>query len=273
MSHPGFARLRTSGRPAAVRAWLRPRAGAPALRWAIPIGVAAGAALGWTRSEATESPVPEATEEPTMALGLALPAAPTPDEPTTTPNPERRKRPTPMRPEEATGHLRDAFTEVLGTPPSGGALSILWAHWALETGRGLWMRDYNFAGIQGVAPDGGSAVWWTSERLEGETQRVRLRFRAYATPTDGAIDYVRQLRDRFPLALDAARAGDPRLRVSHRAAGSREREARALTPVPTALTAPLGRATLGRCAPALPAPRAGGEPRAHPSAPAPPRRW
>lgn len=211
MSPAGTARLRAAwtravGAGARLGSWRR---GLPA-RGAVLVGGALGAALAWSGAEAAAPKPPAREDAPPMALGLALPAAPEPAEAVPPPRVDRRKRPTPMRPEDAAGHLARAWAEILDPRPTVEALSILWAHWALETGRGLWMRDYNFAGIQGTAPDGGSAVWWTSERIDGETQRVRLRFRAYATPEDGARDYVTQLRDRFPRALAAARAGDPR---------------------------------------------------------------
>lgn len=211
MPPTGTRRLAVAGRSAAPGgARLEPLRRGLTLGCAVLAGATLGGSLGWRGAEAAAPVPPDREDEPMMALGLALPAAPPPEEPTPPGRVDRRKRPTPMRPEVAAAYLTEAWTAVLGAPPPVGALSILWAHWALETGRGLWMRDYNFAGIQGAAPDGGSAVWWTSERIDGETQRVRLRFRAYASPEDGARDYVTQLRDRFPRALAAARAGDAR---------------------------------------------------------------
>jgi len=207
---PAGTRRRAIAGPRAAGALLGPlRRGLP-LGGAVLAGAALGVGLGWRGAEAAAPAPPDREDAPMMALGLALPASPPAEEPAPPARAARRKRPPPMRPEAAAGHLAEAWRSVLGAPPPVEALSILWAHWALETGRGLWMRDYNFAGIQGAAPDGGSAVWWTSERIDGETQRVRLRFRAYASPEDGARDYVTQLRDRFPRALAAARAGDAR---------------------------------------------------------------
>ncbi len=212
MPFAGTPRLRVAwSRAVTAGARLRSLGHGLAARGAVLVGGALGAALAWSGAEAAAPRPPDREAAPPMALGLALPASPPePTEAAPPPRVDRRKRPTPMRPEEAAAHLTRAWEAVVGGPPTVEALSILWAHWALETGRGLWMRDYNFAGIQGTAPDGGSAVWWTSERIDGETQRVRLRFRAYATPEDGARDYVSQLRDRFPHALAAVRLGDPR---------------------------------------------------------------
>lgn len=113
-----------------------------------------------------------------------------------------------MRPEEAAQHLADAWETVLGKPPSDEALALLWAQWALETGRGRWMVDFNFAGVKGTAPRGGSAVWWTSEGTDDDARRVRSRFRAYRSAEEGARDYVRMLKRRYPAAIRAARRGD-----------------------------------------------------------------
>lgn len=118
------------------------------------------------------------------------------------------KRPTPMQPEEAAQHLSDAWESVLGKPPSDEALALLWAQWALETGRGRWMVDFNFAGVKGKAPRGGSAVWWTSEGSDDDARRVRSRFRAYRSAEEGARDYIRMLKRRYPDAIQAARRGD-----------------------------------------------------------------
>lgn len=121
------------------------------------------------------------------------------------------KRPTPMQPEEAAQHLSDAWEKVLGKPPPDEALALLWAQWALETGRGRWMVDFNFAGVKGKAPRGGSAVWWTSEGSDDDARRVRRvrsRFRAYRSAEEGARDYVGMLKRRYPEAIRAARRGD-----------------------------------------------------------------
>ncbi len=120
------------------------------------------------------------------------------------------KRPTPMRPEEAAQHLADAWESVLHQSAPDAALALLWAQWALETGRGRWMVDFNFAGVKGTAPRGGSAVWWTSEGSDDDARRVRSRFRAYRSAEEGARDYVRMLERRYPGAIRAARRGDAR---------------------------------------------------------------
>jgi hypothetical protein len=118
------------------------------------------------------------------------------------------KRPTPMEPADAARHLALAWEEVLDERPDSRAIAVLWAQWALETGRGRWMVDYNFAGLKGRAPGGGSALWWTWEETEAGPRRIRSRFRAYAKPEEGARDYIAMLARRYSDAISAARRGD-----------------------------------------------------------------
>lgn len=113
-----------------------------------------------------------------------------------------------MHPADAARHLTRAWREVFGQPPSPRTLSLLWAQWALETGRGQSMHGNNFGGLKGEAPGGGSAVSWTREGFGEGERRIRSRFRAYATPEEGARDYVRTLAERYPDAATAAAAGD-----------------------------------------------------------------
>jgi hypothetical protein len=121
---------------------------------------------------------------------------------------DRPKRPTPMSPEDAARHLTLALEQVTGEPATLELVSVLWGQWALETGRGRWMVDYNYAGLKGRAPDGGLANWWTWEETEKGPRRVRARFRSYETAEEGAIDYVALLFSRYPRALAAAQRGD-----------------------------------------------------------------
>lgn len=124
------------------------------------------------------------------------------------PEPAVLKRPTPMQPEQAARELAQAWRAEFGKPAPPGAVALLWAQWALETGRGRWMVDFNFAGVKGKAPGGGSTLCWTSEGADNDAHRVRDRFRAYRSAQAGARDYIALLARRYPDALDRARDGD-----------------------------------------------------------------
>lgn len=115
---------------------------------------------------------------------------------------------TPLTGGEAGSALSKAWQVVTGQAPNPKLLSVLVGQWAHETGRGESMLNYNFGGLKGTSPSGMFAAYRTHEG-SGETARVTTdRFRAYRSATEGAVDYVRFLRARFPSALDAASSGD-----------------------------------------------------------------
>ena len=165
-------------------------------------GAAAGAvgALAWVSARAEPRELGALLDTVDVAPAIDANAEPV--------DREREKRATPLEPDAAASLLARAWKDVLGDTPSAEALGVLWAHWALETGRGRWMVDHNFAGLRGRAPGGGSALWSTWEQTERGPRRVQKRFRAYETPSDGAKDYVKTLARRYPDALEAARRGD-----------------------------------------------------------------
>jgi hypothetical protein len=110
---------------------------------------------------------------------------------------------------EAAHALDVAWQQRFGDPAPAGALEVLVAGWAHETGGGRAMMNYNFGGIKGTGPSGLSAAYLTHEG-SGATERTIVdRFRAYGSAVEGAADYVGLLAQRFPKALEAARRGDP----------------------------------------------------------------
>lgn len=117
-------------------------------------------------------------------------------------------RRTPLPPREAAEALGRAWQDVLGEPPPPGAVGVLWAQWALETGRGRAMVGFNFGNIKGAGPGGKSTVMATREGFGATEHGVRARFRAYDGVDEGARDYVRTLSDHYPGAITAARQGN-----------------------------------------------------------------
>jgi len=116
---------------------------------------------------------------------------------------------TPLRGSEAASALSDAYTSVFGEAPSKQTLSVLVAQWSLETGGGHAMMNYNFGGIKGQAPGGGTVAYRTTEG-SGEGRRTIVdNFRAYGSAREGAVDYVHLLARRFPAAMTQARLGNP----------------------------------------------------------------
>jgi flagellar protein FlgJ len=110
---------------------------------------------------------------------------------------------------QAANAISQAWQERFGQPPSERTLSILVAHWAHETGRGESMLNYNFGGIKGSGPSGMSAEYKTREGFGDSEKRITDRFRAYASATEGARDYVDLLARRYGDAVDNATREDP----------------------------------------------------------------
>lgn len=110
---------------------------------------------------------------------------------------------------QASDALRSAWTHVTGEPPSEHTVAILTAQWAHETGNGASMYNYNFGGIKGTGPSGLSVSQRTKEGFGATEHTITDRFRAYRTAEEGATDYVKLLTQRFPEAVQAAKAGDP----------------------------------------------------------------
>jgi flagellum-specific peptidoglycan hydrolase FlgJ len=113
-----------------------------------------------------------------------------------------------MTQQDGARYLTAAWERETGEVATVEVISVLWAQWALETGRGRWMVDYNYAGLKGRAPDGGWSNWWTWEETEKGPRRVRAKFRNYASPDEGACDYVEMLLRKYPRAAAAARRGE-----------------------------------------------------------------
>ena len=104
-----------------------------------------------------------------------------------------------------------AWTEALGRPPKPGELSVLWAQWAYETGRGASMYNGNFGNIKAYKP-AWTGDWMMLDTLErtadGKPYMAREPFRAYASLDEGASSYLGTLRSRFLKAWSYVEAGD-----------------------------------------------------------------
>jgi len=113
-----------------------------------------------------------------------------------------------MTPADAARHLSAAYEARFGKPPSARTLGVLWAQWALETGRGASMVGHNFGNVKGRGPSGRSFETTTVEGFGANAHGVRDRFRVYDTPAEGARDYLSLLDRRYPEALKSAQNGD-----------------------------------------------------------------
>lgn len=110
---------------------------------------------------------------------------------------------------QASEAIKQAYSSITGEQPSEGTLAILTSHWALETGQGKSMYNYNFAGIKGRGPEGMTTVMKTREGYGESTVHIKDGFRAYQSAQEGAKDYISLLVRKYGSAIDAAKAEQP----------------------------------------------------------------
>jgi hypothetical protein len=108
---------------------------------------------------------------------------------------------TPLGPAEAAKAIAAGYRSVVGTLPSPQVLALLLGQWALETGNGKYIHNYNFGNVKfsSAAPAkqyfrcseivGGVEVWYDPPAPE-------CAFAAYQTAADGAKAYVETLKRR-----------------------------------------------------------------------------
>lgn len=116
---------------------------------------------------------------------------------------------------EATYALREAWKLLYNQYPSLDSLALLWAQWALETGRGKAIHCYNFGNIK-RSGDEDYCMYRCNEMLNGKWEwfdppHKQTWFRAYSTAVDGAYDYIKFLsqKTRYQKAWAQVKLGDP----------------------------------------------------------------
>lgn len=118
---------------------------------------------------------------------------------------------------EATYALKEGWYQLYNQYPSINSLALLWAQWALETGRGKAIWNFNFGNLKRTT---GDPTDWTmfrcSEILNGkevffDPPHPQTHFRAYRTVVEGTVDYIRFLsqRKRYLKAWQEVINGDP----------------------------------------------------------------
>jgi len=115
---------------------------------------------------------------------------------------------TPVTRAELRAAIGRALERTSASKPPAELVDVLTAQASLETASGASMYNFNFGGIKGHAPDGGTASLRTHEVLGGKDVVIRDGFRAYASLDEGARDFVTTMKTRFAGAVDAASRGD-----------------------------------------------------------------
>lgn len=118
---------------------------------------------------------------------------------------------------EATYALIEGWKSIYDEYPSNKSLALLWAQWALETGRGKAIHCCNFGNLKRSS---GDPTDWTmyrcSEIIDNkevffDPPHPQTHFRAYRSVIDGAKDYILFLskRKRYLKAWEEVKNGDP----------------------------------------------------------------
>lgn len=112
---------------------------------------------------------------------------------------------TPLSEIEIVGALRKGHQLAFSEEPTESRLGVAWAHIALENNRGREFYCNNFGNLGATdAWEGKYFVRLLKERVQRNPdvwKFVTVRFRAFATPEEGARDYWRVLADHYRSAL------------------------------------------------------------------------
>lgn len=125
------------------------------------------------------------------------------------PSKEVPMKPTKLDAAQALACIKIGWKRITNQDLSDTAWPIILSQWALETGWGKSMYNYNYAGIKDAGQTG---EFYNSPTYEGHgASRVRViqPFCSWPTCEDGAEGYLRLLFKRYQKALEAAANGDP----------------------------------------------------------------
>lgn len=148
---------------------------------------------------------------------------------------------TPVSKQDLLLALWQAWYQIFGEEPKKESICILGGQWALETGWGKSMWDFNLGNVKSVEGDGHDYQFFgcgeelplsvaqhavhdsplvkvVRTYMQGTTQMASVwidpehpwcRFRAFHNLLEGAVDYVKLLNKRFQKSWPAVIAGDP----------------------------------------------------------------
>jgi hypothetical protein len=108
---------------------------------------------------------------------------------------------TPLTPDQAAKALSDGYHLVTGSRPSALILQLMLGQWALETGNGKSIHNYNYGNGKGTSNSQFVQYFRCSEIVNGQEifydpPAIECRFAAYKTAADGAVAFVRLLKSR-----------------------------------------------------------------------------
>lgn len=146
---------------------------------------------------------------------------------------------TPVTKEQVIEALWKAWQGFFGSTPKKESIWVLASQWALETGWGRSMHNFNLGNVKSRVGDGFDYQYYACNEILSKSEAVRLndadpehakilntradgtciiwfypphpgcRFRAFNTLLEGATDYITLLVKRFDKAWPAVSSGDP----------------------------------------------------------------
>lgn len=109
-----------------------------------------------------------------------------------------------------------AWSRLYGSPPSEGTCGVLWAQYALETGRGVACWNNNIGNVKHVRGDGYDYVelpnTWEiigGKKVVFQPPDPQTWFRVYESLADAMVDHLRFLERRYGNAWSSILSGDP----------------------------------------------------------------
>jgi flagellum-specific peptidoglycan hydrolase FlgJ len=109
--------------------------------------------------------------------------------------------------------LREGHRKYFLSEPNDARLGVAWAHIALENGRGKETYNNNFGNLGATdAFEGKYYIRYLRERVQRNPdvwKYLRIKFRSYDTPADGARAYWKVLQDHYGTSLGYMDAGQP----------------------------------------------------------------
>ena len=103
---------------------------------------------------------------------------------------------TPLSPDEAGRALAAGYRQVVGHLPSVAVLRLLLAQWALETGNGSAIHNYNFGNAKHSSADQYFQTFEGGEVVGGTDVKSVMQWAAYPDPISGAAGYIKTLKSR-----------------------------------------------------------------------------
>jgi hypothetical protein len=108
--------------------------------------------------------------------------------------------------------LSNAWESVTGSEPTDMAVLTLMAQWALETGNGASMYNYNIGNFKSAGqngyPPGAYFPLPTTENVGGTTEHVTANFASYDSLDHGVQAYLSAMHGRFGAAWPDVLSGD-----------------------------------------------------------------